>query len=218
MLRLYLECGSVGGPRRAIHLPKHRVEGPYLRERARQRWRTVQRGCAGAFSEQPLLHRRGGLPGRDPSWRTSAHHRRPTFDAVQAKLADNARARRVCVESSPAILMGRLFDDRGNRMTPSHSNKDGVRYRYYVSHVLLQRRKNDAGRVTRVPAIALEKLVVGALRARLSRTRSRPVRAVVSFRQGVGGRASSTIVSRATSRIAYPLTAFFFGVAVISMA
>jgi hypothetical protein len=88
---------------------------------------------------------------------------RPTFEAVQVKLAENARARRVCVESSPAILMGRIFDDRGNRMTPSHSSKDGVRYRYYVSHVLLQRRKKDAGHVTRVPAIQLEKLVVEAI-------------------------------------------------------
>src|SRR5271154_6437858 len=61
--------------------------------------------------------------------------------------------------------MGRIFDDRGNRMTPSHSNKDGVRYRYYVSHALLQRRKKDAGRVTRVPAIQLEKLIVEAIRA-----------------------------------------------------
>jgi hypothetical protein len=32
----------------------------------------------------------------------------------------------VRVESSPALLMGRIFDDRGNRMTPSHSNKGGV--------------------------------------------------------------------------------------------
>jgi site-specific DNA recombinase len=91
---------------------------------------------------------------------------RPTFDAVQSKLAENARARRVRVESSPAILMGRIFDDRGNRMTPSHSNRDGVRYLYYVSHVLLQRRRTDAGRVTRVPAIQLEKLVVEAIRAK----------------------------------------------------
>jgi hypothetical protein len=91
---------------------------------------------------------------------------RPTFEAVQAKLADNARARRVRVESSPAILMGRIFDDRGNRMTPSHSNKGGVRYRHYVSHVLLQRREKDAGHVTRVPAIQLEKLVVEAIRAK----------------------------------------------------
>jgi site-specific DNA recombinase len=91
---------------------------------------------------------------------------RPTFDAVQALLAQNARARQVCLNESPAILMGRIFDDRGNRMTPSHSNKDGVRYRYYVSHVLLQRRNKDAGRVVRVPAIQLEKLVVEAIRAK----------------------------------------------------
>jgi hypothetical protein len=41
---------------------------------------------------------------------------RPTFEAVQAKLAENARARRIRVENAPAILMGRIFDDRGNRM------------------------------------------------------------------------------------------------------
>jgi site-specific DNA recombinase len=62
--------------------------------------------------------------------------------------------------------MGRIFDDRSNRMTPSHSNKDGVRYRYYVSHVLLQRREKDAGRVTRVPAIQPGRLVVEAIRAK----------------------------------------------------
>jgi hypothetical protein len=45
--------------------------------------------------------------------------------------------------------MGRIFNDRGNRMTPSYSNKDGVRYRYYVSHVLFQCRKN--GRRSRCP-------------------------------------------------------------------
>jgi site-specific DNA recombinase len=91
---------------------------------------------------------------------------RPTFEAVQAKLAENVRSRRISVESSPAILMGRIFDDRGNRMTPSHSNKDGVRYRYYVSHPVVQRREKDAGRVTRVPAVQLERLVVEAIRAK----------------------------------------------------
>jgi site-specific DNA recombinase len=83
---------------------------------------------------------------------------RSTFDAVEAKLAENVRARRLRVSNSPAILMGRIFDDRGNRMTPSHSNKDGVRHRYYVSHAMLQRRKQDAGRVARVPAIELKRL------------------------------------------------------------
>jgi hypothetical protein len=60
--------------------------------------------------------------------------------------------------------MGRIFDDRGNRMTPSHSNKGGVRYRYYVSHAVLQRRKEEAGTVARVPAAELEKIVVAAVR------------------------------------------------------
>jgi DNA-directed RNA polymerase specialized sigma24 family protein len=30
-------------------------------------------------------------------------------------------------------------------MSPTHSNKLGVRYRYYVSHALLQNRKQQAG-------------------------------------------------------------------------
>jgi site-specific DNA recombinase len=104
---------------------------------------------------------------RTVQWGALAHHHRgPSFVPVQAKLAENVRSRRISVGGSPAILMGRIFDDHGNRMTPSHSNKDGVRYRYYVSHVLLQRREKEAGRVTRVPAIQLERLVVEAIRAK----------------------------------------------------
>jgi site-specific DNA recombinase len=60
--------------------------------------------------------------------------------------------RQVRLKGSPAILTGRIFDDRGNWMSPSHSNKLGVRYRYYVSHAILQKRKADAGSVARVPA------------------------------------------------------------------
>jgi site-specific DNA recombinase len=63
------------------------------------------------------------------------------FEAVQAKLAAQARTRRCRLRGSPAILSGRLFDDRGNRMSPSHTNKDGARYRYYVSQAVLQRKR-----------------------------------------------------------------------------
>ena len=77
---------------------------------------------------------------------------RDLFEAVQAKRAANAVARHMQLRGSAAILTGRLFDDRGNRMSPTHANKRGVRYRYYVSHALLQNRKADAGSITRVPA------------------------------------------------------------------
>jgi site-specific DNA recombinase len=57
----------------------------------------------------------------------------------------------------------RFFDDRGNRMTPTHANKQGVRYRYYVSHALLQKRHREAGSVARVSASDVETLVVTAM-------------------------------------------------------
>src|SRR5258708_39107183 len=47
-------------------------------------------------------------------------------------------------------------------MRRSHSSKAGVRYRYYVSHALLQRRKDEAGGVARVPAAPVEATVVEA--------------------------------------------------------
>jgi hypothetical protein len=49
-------------------------------------------------------------------------------------------------------------------MTPTHANKNGVRYRYYVSHALLQKRNAQAGSVPRVPAPEIEALIVNALR------------------------------------------------------
>jgi hypothetical protein len=42
---------------------------------------------------------------------------RDLFEAVQAKRAANAVDRQVRLRGSAAILTGRLFDDRGNRMT-----------------------------------------------------------------------------------------------------
>src|SRR5712692_1195200 len=95
---------------------------------------------------------------------------RDLFAAVQAKLVANAVARQVRLKGSPAILSGRIFDDRGNRMSPTHSNKLGVRYRYYVSHAVVQNRGKDAGSVARVPAPEIETLVLGAVRGHLETT------------------------------------------------
>jgi hypothetical protein len=89
---------------------------------------------------------------------------RDLFEAVQAKLTANAVARQVRLKGSPAILTGRIFDDRGNRMSPTHSNKLGVRYRYYVSHAILQQRMAEAGNIARVPAPEIETLVLDGIR------------------------------------------------------
>jgi site-specific DNA recombinase len=92
---------------------------------------------------------------------------RSLFEAVRAKLADGANARALKLKASPSILMGSIFDERSNRMTPTHSNKQGARYRYYVSHAILQKQKDRAGQVTRVPAHDIESMVTKAVRDRL---------------------------------------------------
>ena len=92
---------------------------------------------------------------------------RALFDAVQAKLADAAVTRRSRHNGSSHLLIGRLYDDCGHHMSPSHANKAGVRYRYYVSQALLQNRKADAGTISRVAAPDIEALVITAARRQL---------------------------------------------------
>jgi site-specific DNA recombinase len=86
------------------------------------------------------------------------------FEAVQQKLAANLNRRDTRRSRSDALLLGKIFDDRGNKMSPSHALKKGVRYRYYVASPVAQGRKDEAGSVKRVPAIEVEKLVIGAIR------------------------------------------------------
>jgi site-specific DNA recombinase len=85
------------------------------------------------------------------------------FDAVQGELTAKAQGRGSVRVNRASLLMGRIFDDRGNRMTPTTAKKGGVRYRYYSSCVLAQGRREEAGSVPRVPAPEIEGLVLEAL-------------------------------------------------------
>src|SRR3984957_7561930 len=68
--------------------------------------------------------------------------------------------------SSPHLLTGLIFDSAGNRMSPTHSLKKGVRYRYYVSQAVAQCRKEEAGAIARVPAPDVEAMVSGLIATR----------------------------------------------------
>ena len=62
-------------------------------------------------------------------------------------------------------MIGRLQDDQGDWMTPSHTNRHNRRYRYYVSRRLItEGRDPSAGRL---PAPQLEATVLAALRRHL---------------------------------------------------
>ncbi len=66
-------------------------------------------------------------------------------------------------QSSDALLVGKLFDDRGNRMTPTWARKGSKRWRYYVSQAVLQGDKTKAGSVARVSAPEIENKIIDAI-------------------------------------------------------
>src|SRR5262249_46742138 len=127
---------------------------------------------------------------------------RQLFDAVQAKLDAQISGHKAARTNSEALLSGRIFDDRGNRMTPSHARKRGIKYRYYVSSALLQGQSERAGSISRVPATEIEMLVIRSARERLklstsvndgrlvstyvTRVEIRPGKLVIELVQGQG--------------------------------
>ena len=93
------------------------------------------------------------------------------FDDVQERLKETSgRARGQSQTGSKAsLLAGKLFDETGDRLTPSHANKKGRRYRYYVSRRMIigegspNTSKGAGGSGWRLPAPALEQQLASAI-------------------------------------------------------
>jgi site-specific DNA recombinase len=111
-----------------------------------------------------INHGQSSYPGEHPAIVDKA-----IFDKTQEILARNAAAKGYSQSRSQALLVGRLHDDRGHRMTPSFATKRGVRYRYYVSRAVTEGRNELAGSIVRVPALDVEEAVLDALRNCLDR-------------------------------------------------
>jgi DNA invertase Pin-like site-specific DNA recombinase len=67
-------------------------------------------------------------------------------------------------DNRPSMLAGLLFDAQGERMSPSHANKRGTRYRYYISRSLIDGTAKTSIGGQRIPAVALEALIVRNVR------------------------------------------------------
>ncbi len=85
----------------------------------------------------------------------------PLWEAVQAKIYDSRQthAQRP-IASSDSLLTGILFDSEGNRLSPSHSQKQSKRFRYYLSQKLVNEGKQATPQGMRIPAQELETLVI----------------------------------------------------------
>ncbi|MCG3777284.1 MAG: DNA-invertase hin [Nitrospira sp.] len=108
-----------------------------------------------------------GQTGYGGSWFAGEHEPildQDTFEQVQALMKDHTIARIGRRHRTNSLLSGLIFDDRGNRMSPSFTVKKRVRYPFYVSSAVLRGKKAQIGSVTRVSAIAIEQAVLRALR------------------------------------------------------
>ena len=95
------------------------------------------------------------------------------WDAIQQRLQSSAaRTRGLASAKRKSLLSGKLFDETGDRLTPSHSKtRTGTRLRYYVSHRLVAKSGERQPGAWRLPAEELERGVADLVRSDLSRPR-----------------------------------------------
>ena len=85
-----------------------------------------------------------------------------TWQAVQQLLDGKAPSRRSATNiKGGSVLTGLLFDETGDRLTPTYTRKHGRRYRYYISKRLVGDPEATGG--WRIPAVDLEKVIVQGL-------------------------------------------------------
>lgn len=87
------------------------------------------------------------------------------FERTQNLLAQNALNRKNATNAqSGSLLKGKLFDDKNNYMSPTHSTKNGKRYRYYISQAQIQNRLQDLGSITKISAGEIENFVISKIK------------------------------------------------------
>jgi site-specific DNA recombinase len=161
----YVRLGSVARLQTELNQARHRQQEVGVVDRA-----DLGRGPVRARATLLLL--------RNPVYVGRVSHKGQVFEGRQAPIVDltlwekvqellavksaGRNKRQIVPGGRP--LAGRLFDDRGNAMSPSYTNhRSGRRYAYYISLALLQNDKGRAGTVARIRAEEIERLVSHAL-------------------------------------------------------
>ena len=146
LFRLYLELGTVKGL-----LEESNRLGLVTKRRKRSDGRETggqpfSRGHLYQLLNNPIYvgevaHKGITYPGQH-----DAIVERETFDAVRRQLNDNVSARRSATNAkAPSLLTGLVYDETGDRLSPTHANKKGRRYRYYISKRLIHQAGSTDG-------------------------------------------------------------------------
>ena len=176
IFRRYTELGAVDALRRdllatgicnKVHIRKDGAEvggGPLLR------------GALYRMLQNPLYRGRIRHRGQIYEGQHEAIIDEALWQAVQEKLDANRLAdARQSNAKAPSLLAGKLQTDQDEPFTPSHANKNGKRYRYYVSRSASSE-QDPVDRRWRIPAGDLERLTIITISGLLSDARQlRPI-------------------------------------------
>jgi DNA invertase Pin-like site-specific DNA recombinase len=166
--RLYLECTGVRDLKTQLD-----QRGVISKVRTYRCGRTVggnhlSRGALYLLLSNPIYIGRMPHKGETYEGRHQAIIDQKLWDEVQTLLMANRNTRSSGSNAKhPSLLAGLLFDETGDRLSPTHANNHGKRYRFYISHRLMQDKRKDLG-AWRLPAMELETMVIGGLTQRLS--------------------------------------------------
>lgn len=143
----------------------------------------LSRGALYALLSNPLYrgqvrHKETTYPGQHEAIIDSA-----LWDQVREKLKDHTvRSSSRGRKTDPSPLLGKLVDERGKTLTPSHAIKKGRRYRYYVSQTA---DSSDDASSWRLPAREVEGRVAEVVSAMLE---DRPAIAQAALAAGLAER------------------------------
>jgi len=169
IFRLYLEFGGVKNLK--FHLDAQETKSKVRVSRS-------GRSSGGASYSRGALYKilrnrtyLGETPHKNQSY--PGEHKaiidRGLWEKVRMQMSESIRGHRHGMNAaSPSPLCGLVYDEEGNRFTPSHAVKRDKRYRYYVSQRIIKGVGTASVQPARIPARDLEIVVLSEVKRLLS--------------------------------------------------
>ncbi len=165
---LYCEIGSVAKVEaelvsRGIQRPKSRA----VTSGRAYGGRPFTRGEIYKLLSNPIYVGEIGHKGQRYDGQHPAVIDRNTWAMARTRLTTNAHARHIQLGArDPSLLAGLLYDEKGTRLTPTHTNNHGKRYRYYAQQSSQGRKRGrprEGEHRWRIPATEIENAVIDRL-------------------------------------------------------
>jgi site-specific DNA recombinase len=169
LFRMYLELGCVAKLKAQLDRDGVKSKARLSPSGMKSGGMSYSRGSLYCLLQNPIYL--GKIQHRDATYagEHDAIIPQELWDRVQERLSTNNKVRRSGSNSkSPSLLVGLLYDEEGNRFTPSHAVKGGKRYRYYVSQAAIHHRATAKTGPTRIPAQEIEGVICRRLQSLLS--------------------------------------------------